>query len=97
MSYTQNQPKYEAIQLGTGDGAQDTFITAVGQDPTNGAIQKNDDGTVLFKFGPVSNWIGFAPGDYAISQPYWAETFPGWLWPLTDVAEFDFASRFASA
>lgn len=93
MSYKLNTPNYEAVQLGSGEGAQDTFIATVDPDSSQ-SWTKNEDGSL-----DVSTAAGprhFEPTDWEISSQYYGE-FPGWDGPgRAAVADADFWAQYSA-
>lgn len=104
MSYTEKPAQYVAVQLGSGDGAQDEFLTAIGftlgdggwaQSSLTQAVE-NADGTVSIA-GAYPAFV-VAVGDWMVSYQYWG-TFPGWgsAAPNSHFTNEQFADRFTSS
>lgn len=95
MTYTQAQPKYEAVQLVAGSG--EAFVEAVNL-PTNPnySYAVNADGSVTISNSAFGSLL-FEVGDWAISPAYWG-AFSGWhgVTPTGHLSNEQFANQYVS-
>lgn len=97
MTYTQSQPKYEAVQLDSGSSAGDTFAQAVKLPANpNYSYVVNADGSVTINNSAFGSLL-FEVGDWAVSPAYWG-TFGGWhgVTPTGHLTNDQFANQFIS-
>jgi hypothetical protein len=106
VTYTQNAPHFEAVQLGSGATAQQDFLTALGFIHGDGGWAQgsmvqalaNADGSVSIASGAFPAYK-IAVGDWIVSPAYWG-TFAGWTGVVTPSNHYtndQFAARYVSA
>jgi hypothetical protein len=95
VSYEKNPLKYEAVQLGSGSGAQATFIATVDPDSVY-TWDMNADGTVTFH-NPAGGPQVIAVDDYVVSPGYYGD-FPGWngTWTYPPLDSADLALQYSA-